>query len=116
MEFIEAMGIMKRMCLTSNGCCECPMYETLKNSFYNCMGFFQNCPEKAEAILKKWNAGHPVKTLKDVLNEAFPNVQKRERDVPEFCVMMFGYDPLCNIGECCASNCVKCWNQPYKEE
>lgn len=119
MEFVEAMGIMNRMCLKSKHCHDCPMYEKLVDSAFNCMGFFQQYPEEAEEILKKWNADHPAKTLKDVFNEVFPNVPRhgeRAPDIPTTCVLSVGYAPSCQTDECCERNCIKCWNQPYKEE
>lgn len=118
MEFVEAMGIMNRMCLKSKHCSNCPMFEKLEDSAFNCMGFFQHCPEEAEEILTKWNAEHPVKTLKDVFNEAFPNAPKfREpaMGVPEICVSKVGGTPLFQLAQCGMLNCIKCWNQPYEE-
>lgn len=118
MEFTEAMGIMNRMCLKYRHCYDCPMFEKLEDSAFNCIGFFQNCPEEAEAILKKWKAEHLEKTLKDVFNEAFPNAPKSVEcasDIPAICVLRVGYNPICNTDECGEPNCIKCWNQPFRK-
>lgn len=119
MDFVEAMGIMKRMCTETNSCDECPMNEKIEDYDCSCMGFFMRFPEEAEEILAKWNAEHSVKTLKSVFNGAFPNAAKRGGcvpDVPAVCVSKVGYTPICQSDECCEQNCIKCWNQPYDKE
>lgn len=118
MEFVEAMGIMNRMCKASSSCEHCPLYTGIMKTRFSCRQFVQNYPEEVEAILAKWNAEHPLKTLKDVFNEAFPNAPKhgtRAPDIPGVCVSKVGYTPIHQPVECCDTNCVKCWNQPYEE-
>lgn len=121
MEFVEAMNIVNRMCKNQEGCTGCPIKELRKlpKSHGVCLYSIFEYPEKTEAILAKWNAEHPVKTLKDVFNEAFPNAPKygeRAPDIPEVCVSKVGYSPLFQLPQCGILNCVKCWNQEYKEQ
>lgn len=121
MEFVEAMGIMKRMCKNQEGCTGCPIKELrrLPKSNGVCLYWIFEYPEKAEAILAKWNAGYPEKTLKDVFNDAFPTAPKHRGcapDIPEICVSKVGYTPICQTDECCEQNCIRCWNQPYEEK
>lgn len=46
MEFVEAMGIVNRMCTTTNSCDDCPMNEKIEYYGFSCMGFFMRYPEK----------------------------------------------------------------------
>lgn len=122
MEFVEAMKTRKRMCdffkNTMNGCISCPAGCINNGKQILCSDLIKYHTEEAEEILAKWNAEHPVKTLKDVFNEAFPNAPKhgsRAPEVPAICVSKVGYTPICQSDECCEQNCVECWNQPYEE-
>ena len=117
MEFVEAMGIMNMMCLKSKHCSDCPIFEKLEDSAFNCMGFFQHCPEEAEEILTKWNAEHPVKTRKQVLFERLPGALTDKSGTPVACALQLGLvKTLACCGESCNGECKKCWNLPYYEE
>lgn len=122
MEFVEAMKTRKRMCDsfgdTLDGCSRCPLGCNNNGKQISCKDLLNYYPEESEEILAKWNAEHPAKTLKDVFNEAFPNALKhaeRAPGIPAICPTKVGYPPICQTDECCEQNCIKCWNQEYKE-
>lgn len=108
-EFQEVMRQRKRICTVSE-CVSCPVYEAEGPLF--CRMFMTEEPEKFEAVVMKWAAEHPEKTMKDVFFEKFPNAPKGDSGEPECCPRVIGFvnHPKCNIGDCC-----ECWDRPAPE-
>ena len=106
MEFKEAMRTWKRMCKTlGDGCEECPL-ERL------CSGGLREYPEEAEAILAKWAAEHPEKTIMDDFFEKHPKAPKRDhRSIPRSCAFDLGYVEHCASG----GDCAACWRRPLED-
>ena len=114
MEFVKAMRIMNRMC-NSVDCRKCSVVLSNNGEQIICPEFFMDFPEKAEEILTKWNAEHPLKTLKDVFDDMFPDARRLDNGIPYVCVISLGYERRVALNDCCNSNCIKCWSQPYEE-
>lgn len=116
MELSEVLKTRKRICdyMTKHclSCDECPV-----GVFDDDLCLFDLDPslaEKYENILAQWNREHPVKTLKDILLERFPNAQLGEHGVPGFCVRDLG---LVTMDICKKMNdCTECWNREWKED
>jgi len=77
LSYQEAMVIFKRLCESRSGehcCSECPIGSRENQVDKPCRDFLLENPDKAETILKKWAAVHPVKTNGDKCNEMFLEV------------------------------------------
>lgn len=72
-------------------------------------------PKEAIAIVKKWSAEHPQKTIKDDFFEKFPNANKWGDGIPEVCAAHLGYFQRCKHPNC-EDYCNECWNAVLKEE
>ena len=108
MEFKEAMRTWNRMCKTlGDGCEECPL-ERL------CSGGLREYPEEAEAILAKWEEGHPGKTRMDDFIEKHPHAPKCGDSTPKICAYHCGYCAECLLGRGVES-CFECWREPLEE-
>ena len=111
MEFKEAMRIWKRICNPQDDCEHCPLG--------------RGCPcemtpicidmAKFEAILAKWAAEHPEKTIADDFFEKFPKAPRDDTNNPYPCAKDCGYSkpPYC---ERVPFNCDNCWRRPLEEE
>ncbi len=110
MEFKQAMRVIKRICAARDGCEKCELE-------LNCP--FVTVPsdldfDKAEAILAKWEAEHPAKTIADDFFEKHPKAKYVDNMVPGVCAFYCGYDKP----EYCqrdAAICAKCWRRPMEE-
>lgn len=111
MEFKEAMRIWKRICNPQDDCGHCPLGG-------------RGCPcemtpscidmAKFEAILAKWAAEHPEKTIADDFFEKFPKAPRDDTNNPYICAKDCGYSkpPYC---ERIPFKCAKCWCRPLEE-
>lgn len=117
-EFVVVSRHFERMCESFSMCISgdgCPLYRCEAEE--NCADFRRRDPEGFEAVVMKWAAEHPEKTLKDVLLEHFPNAALDKDGEPETCAELLGLGPCPNGGgvlEC--TNCQGCWNRPAPEE
>ncbi len=96
-------------------CNICPLGR-LNNGASNktsCADFEALYPEKAIAIVQKWSDEHPQNTYLSKLLEHFPNVPLHVTGIPEdICPFHLGF---MSKDDCRNDrNCVKCWNQPIK--
>ena len=107
-EFQEVMRQRKKLCAVYN-CIGCPVYKANGSSF--CGMFMVEEPEKFEAVVMKWAAEHPEKTMKDALFEKFPNAVKGLDGTPYICVTHVGFKKP----KSCAIACPKCWSRPAPE-
>jgi hypothetical protein len=111
MEFKEAMRTLKRICVARDDCEKCELES-------NCP--FDTVPsdldfDKAEAILAKWAAEHPERTIADDFFEKFPNAPRNRMDFPYPCAKDCGFPkpPYCDNK---AGICYECWRRPLEEE
>lgn len=107
MEFKKAMRVIKRICAARDNCGKCVL--ELNCPFVTApsdLGF-----DKAEAILAKWAAEHPEKTLMDDFFEKHPKAMKHPNGAPQACAQTVGYVKSCTVG----SNCFNCWRRPLEE-
>lgn len=111
MEFKQAMRVIKRVCETRDDCEKCELE--------------LNCPfvavpaddldfDEVEAILTKWSAEHPEKTIADDFFEKFPKAPRDDTNNPYPCAKDCGYSkpPYC---ERVPFNCDNCWRRPLEE-
>ena len=107
-----------RMCLTFRECVQCPL-GYLKDTCL--IEVISTCnvedAEEQLAILRKWakeHPNHPNKTYKEVFLEKFPNARVISKSgLPNVCRKAV-FDGFAGFDDCV--DCVKCWNEPYKEE
>lgn len=107
MEFKEAMRALHHICWAHDECKRCPMHIVC------CEGISER-PEEAEAILTKWAAEHPEKTIADDFFEKHPKAKYVDDMVPGVCAFYCGYDKP----EYCqkdAAVCANCWRRPLEE-
>lgn len=111
MEFKEAMRIWKRMCAAHKACSKCGL-ATCDHAM--CRPWVYDNPVKAEAILAKWAAEHPEKTIADDFFDKHPKAKYLDDMVPGVCAFCCGYDKP----EYCqkdAAVCANCWRRPLEE-
>lgn len=110
-------------------CSECPLscQNNGTSEFTSCITFEMLYPEQAIEIVQKWSDEHPQKTYLTEFLKNYPNAQLKT--VLSYSQLdtggIFGI-PKCicpyHLGlmssEDCRKdhNCVKCWNQPVKDE
>lgn len=113
MEFKEAMRIWKRMCdsIENGDCSKCPLNEASDRICYN---WARKCPAEVEAILAKWAAEHPEKTIADDFYEKHPNAPGKQDKQPLPCAVHCGYIDKCP-DDFSALECKKCWRRPLEE-
>ena len=72
LSYQETMSIFKRLCRYRSGkncCSKCPVGFNENQVGKYCRDFLIEDTDKAESILKKWAAEHPVKTNEQKCNE-----------------------------------------------
>lgn len=67
----EAIRTYKKICNSTTECIDCPLDSDNNGTQTTCNYFIRDYTEKAEPILKKWLAEHPVKTNEQKCNEMF---------------------------------------------
>ena len=107
MEFKEAMRALNQICRAHDECKRCPMY-------ISCCEGISERPVEAEAILAKWAAEHPEKTIADDFFEKFPKAPRDDTNNPYPCAKDCGYSkpPYCKR---VPVNCDSCWRRPLEE-
>ena len=107
MEVKKAMQTLKRICVARDDCEKCEL--KLNCHFVTAPSDFDF--DKAEAILAKWAAEHPERTIADDFFEKHPGAMKVDATTPVTCAKHIGYTK-----ECVASrNCAECWRRPLEE-
>jgi hypothetical protein len=94
-------------------CVDCPLSSSNNGTGISCSHFETGYPEEAIAIMQKWSDEHPQKTYLSELLEHFPNVPLTTTEIPEdICPFHLGF---MSKDDCRNDrNCIKCWNQPIK--
>ena len=94
-------------------CTDCPLCFKNNGTGVSCTDFENLYPEKAIAIVQKWNDEHPQKTYLSEFLTNYPNALLDDSGMPKlFCPYRLG---LMNKDDCRKDgDCVKCWNQPIK--
>ena len=105
MEFKQAMQALHHICWAHDECQRCPMHIV-------CSEGISERPVEAEAILAKWAAEHPEKTIADDFFEKHPKAKKSDDGTPAPCAEDCGYIDKCSPGE---MSCADCWRRPLKE-
>lgn len=108
MEFKEAMRIWKRMCEVIKECDDCPM--SVKGACLSSADMQDG--SIMEAILAKWSAEHPEKTIADDFFEKHPKAKRGDDGTPAPCAENCGYIDKCSPGE---MSCADCWRRPLEE-
>ena len=110
MEFKEAMQTLKRICAARDSCKKCEL--KLNCPFVTAPRDFDF--DKAEAVLAKWAAENPERTIADDFFEKHPKAAKKDNGTPMVCAYQCGYgrsgDDMCGT-----SYCVECWRRPLEE-
>ena len=107
MEFKEAMRAIKRICAARDNCKKCEL--KLNCPFVTAPSDFDF--DKAEAVLAKWAAENPERTIADDFFEKHPKAMKHPNGTPQACAQTIGYVKSCTVG----GNCFKCWRRPLEE-
>ncbi|WP_105204556.1 hypothetical protein [Neobittarella massiliensis] len=116
MEFQEYMKIKRRMVnynleesYCDMSCSDCALSQIKNGLGCFCGDFEMKDPEKAEEIVRQWEAKHPQKTYAQDFFEHFPKAPKDEYGAPKMCrVYVYG-------GQCEKDpHCVDCWNEPME--
>lgn len=114
MDAVEYLKTLRRMCN-----CECYKCEFGKrlSRFETCTVWRKTHPEEAVAIVEKWAAEHPVKTLQSVFLKMLPNVPLNDKGQPAFCPRLLDteYHP---VGSCCldVDICQRCMDNFWGQE
>lgn len=96
-------------------CSVCPFSYTHNGKNLGCTNFEAEYPEKAIAIIEKWAAEHPQKTMLQDFLERYPNAPLDKIDgTPIICPYEIGYEEQCLDRNCNDIGCVKCWNRPIE--
>lgn len=94
-------------------CSNCPFADTKNGKNLNCSAFEAEYPEKAIAIVEKWAAEHPQKTIFQDFLEKYPNASLTSYGTPHMCPCELGYEEK-NPGICFSRRCIDCWNRPIE--
>ena len=73
-------------------CSNCPFADTKNGKNLNCSAFEAEYPEKAIAIVEKWAAEHPQKTIFQDFLEKYPNASLTSYGTPHICPCELGYE------------------------
>ena len=107
--------LSNRMC-NSTICEDCPLKKVKGRAcLINLIRRYkvETAAEQLE-VLRKWAEEHPAKTYKNVFLEKLPNAMVDSKNgLPNACrkKMFGGFEGFDNCVDC-----IKCWNEPYKEE
>lgn len=107
MEFKKAMRIFNRICKEHEMCDGC----VLENK---CIVLKECDYSTAEAVLAKWAAEHPEKTVANDFFERCPNAMKDDMKIPHACAKHCGY-PAPTYCERIPQRCAECWQRPMWE-
>lgn len=106
----------ERMCDSTN-CKDCLLKKvTNKSCLIGIIKYYEieKVAEQLE-VLYEWAKEHPTEpTYKEVFLEKFPNARVISKSgLPNVCRKAV-FDGFAGFDDCV--DCVKCWNEPYKEE
>ena len=71
LSYQEAMKMYKRICNSATKCKDCPLSSDNNGIQQPCQYLIRAYSEKAELILKKWLAEHPIEINEQKINEMF---------------------------------------------
>lgn len=118
MEFQEYMKIKRRMVnynleesYCDMSCSDCALSQIKNGLGCFCGDFEMKDPEKAEEIVRQWEAKHPQKTYAQDFFEKYPKAEKDKYGNPKPCRKDI-------YGGCCSDydSCTECWNEPMEGE
>ena len=96
-------------------CSDCPFSNINNGKGLPCSDFEAEYPEEVVAIVEKWAAEHPPKTMLQDFLERYPNAPLDKIDgTPIICPYEIGYEERCLDRDCNDIGCVKCWNRPIE--
>lgn len=110
MDAIKYLQEKARMCDSFEGCADCLI---IKDN--DCSQLEMTCPEKAVAIVEKWAAEHPQKTIFQDFLEKYPNASLTSYGTPHICPCELGYEEK-KPEICFSRRCIDCWNRPIEGE
>ena len=96
-------------------CSDCPLSNINNGKGLSCSDFEAEYPEEVVAMVEKWAAEHPQKTMLQDFLERYPNAPLDKIDgTPIICPYEIGYEERCLDRDCNYIGCVKCWNRPIE--
>lgn len=118
MEFQEYMKIKRRMVnynleesYCDMRCSDCALGQMKNGLGCFCGDFEMKDPEKAEEIVRQWEAKHPQKTYAQDFFEKHPKAPRDGCGNPKPCrIYLYGGDCTYN------GDCTGCWNEPMEED
>ena len=111
---LNSLGRIDGIC-TGVNCSRCPLSGENNGTKLVCRYFEAEYPEKTIAIIEKWAAEHPQKTMLQDFLERYPNAPLDKIDgTPIICPYEIGYEERCLDRDCNDIGCVKCWNRPIE--
>lgn len=111
MDAVKFIKAMDRMCKSHPCCSDCPLGMQNNKMNVTCDDFIPTYAEETVAVVEKWLAKHPVKTIAEDFLEKYPNAPKDETypELPDFCPMILGFQPP--INGCARTLCTECWGR-----
>lgn len=107
---LNSLGRIDGTCMGVN-CSRCPLSGENNGTKLACRYFEAEYPEEAIAIVEKWAAEHPQKTIFQDFLEKYPNAPLDEIDgTPIICPYRLGYEEK----KGCTDSCIDCWNRPIE--
>ena len=96
-------------------CSDCPFSNINNGKGLSCSDFEAEYPEEVVAMVEKWAAEHPQKTMLQDFLERYPNAPLDKSDgTAIICPYEIGYEEQCLDRNCNDIGCVKCWNRPIE--
>ena len=95
-------------------CSDCPFSNINNGKGLSCSDFEAEYPEEVVAMVEKWAAEHPQKTMLQDFLERYPNAPLDKIGTPFICPYEIGYEEQCLDRNCNDIGCVKCWNRPIE--
>ena len=104
MDAVEYLKEFERMCRSfKKSCTGCGMLE-LKEGNEVCIRIMKKYPKESVAVVERWSAEHPVKTLQSKLLKVFPDAEIKE-GVVRICPNSIDKNFECKDGNC--DKCLK---------
>ena len=107
---LDSIGRKSRRC-DGLDCYDCPFSRFNNKRKLQCSVFESEYPEEAVAIVEKWAAEHPQKTIFQDFLEKYPNAPISPDGTPNTCPFRLGYEEK---GKCTTLSCINCWNRPIE--
>ena len=109
---LNSLGRIDGICMGVN-CSRCPLSGENNGTKLTCRYFEAEYPEEAVAIVEKWAAEHPQKTIFQDFLEKYPNASLTSYGTPHICPCELGYEEK-NPEICFSRLCIDCWNRPIE--